>query len=1143
MADTQSVSKAQADLDKATAAEKESNAALEAANTNYNSIQAKKVAAEETWRAAGAVQSGPDYTAYKDAQGKASDAKGALREAQSVYEADALGKAQATDSVTAAQKAADTASSQTAADKVADKETNPPPTTQNTGTDAGASATSVPVTTEEKKQIAQAPTENKNAIIPVPAAPPPAAPPATNEDSKKFTPKAPDPKQVGGPTSVVNKTNPNPLGDYASYTYNISLHVLTKNDYHILIDNPASSAWRPSRNLISEANRYTDVRDTNFKDGFYFEHLKINTVIGLNHQERGTNAVDISFTVIEPYGMTLLDRIVDISTEELGIENYLETPYLLEINFFGYDDTGKQNKLSNHTKWFPIKLVDFKIKANVKGAEYAIQAVPFNHQAQFESLQAIKTKFEVTAGTVKEYFENTTLDSATQSKINDSVRATRPVEKADPDTTPRPTANKQADSDRNGANDIEYGPDGTPIGTRAPADASSADSATAKKDIPSVKTKSFTAAYNAWNEAEVKNGNANFADRIRFKIHPNIADSKIVDSNKNDVKSAPATTAKDTSKSNSNSAATPGDSVDLSSTVHSLNQGTTVKSVINMVIAQSEYILKQVKDAATQGGSKTTNDSEDNKTEKISPFSLFKIIPKIELGDYDAELGRWGKIITYYIKKYKAYNNRDSRVTKSLPPKAIKDYQYIYTGHNTDVISFDIEFNALYFTAVNVDKGKTSSTNIAKKTDEDNLKDGKTSTYNKGQIQPERRENVAGTQQTSSGGALKRSETVNSASVMESFYTSAGGDMITVRLQILGDPEFIKQDDLLMAPDDAAWTTNDEEEPQYVTGSTSLNMDSGEIFCNLIFKTPRDFDDKTGRYLQTSGKYSVSKFSGYYRVLTVTSEFNAGKFLQTLDLVRYPNQPVPVDPESNTKNVDTTRKQDEGKTQEKSSNSQVSKNSVAQGAAPADVVTPKSADQSDAESARLVRQNSTPPVVIPAEPPPAVEDKKLAAVAEKGETKDIADANSASGNIVAVQTVDTKAADADAEKTKAATEITALKSENEALLSQSQDLANKNKSLQSQKDALESNLASKDPAYDTLSYSQIQAKYPEVSALQSQQTQNRAQIESNTATMTTNANKALNLARSTGMGASIEYSQGRSEGGVLGQNIPTINLN
>ena len=454
----------------------------------------------------------------------------------------------------------------------------------------------------------------------------------------------------------------------------------------------------------------------------------------------------------------------------------------------------------------------------------------------------------------------------------------------------------------------------------------------------------------------------------------------------------------------------------------------------------------------------------------------------------------------------------------------------------------NIDFNALYFTAINVDKGKTSATNIAKTTDENKIKDGRTSTNNNGSIQPERREIVSGTQQTSTGGALKRSETVNSASVMQGFYTSAAGDMINVKLQIIGDPEFIKQDDLLIAPDASKWNTNDEEEPQYIPGSTSLNMDSGEIFCNLIFKTPRDFNDKTGLYLDTSGKYSVSKFSGYYKVIKVDSEFRGGKFTQTLELIRYPNQTVAVDPDSKAKNTETIRKQDEDKQQQKSSNSQVPKSAIAQAPAPKEIPAPPAPDQSDAETARLNRQNSAPPAVIAADPPPVVEDKKLAQVAEKGETKTIADATSADGNTVAVQTVDTKAADTAAEKTKATSEITALQSENATLLSQSQELATKNKALQSQKDALESDLAAKDPTYDTLSHSQIQAKYPEVAALQSQQTQNRAQIERNTATMTANANKALDLARSTGAAASIEYSQGRGDGGVLGQNIPTINL-
>ena len=71
----------------------------------------------------------------------------------------------------------------------------------------------------------------------------------------------------------------------------------------------------------------------------------------------------------------------------------------------------------------------------------------------------------------------------------------------------------------------------------------------------------------------------------------------------------------------------------------------------------------------------------------------------------------------------------------------------------------------------------------------------------------------------------------------------------------------------------------------------TLNMDRGEIFCIVNFKTPVDMDDKTG-LIRNDSKYSSSKFSGYYRILSVDNEFSRGQFVQTLDCIRVFDPPA-----------------------------------------------------------------------------------------------------------------------------------------------------------------------------------------------------------------------------------------------------------
>ena len=818
---------------------------------------------------------------------------------------------------------------------------------------------------------------------------------ATENDDATAT-KAEEPVQVGGNNATPIITNNNILSNFASYTYNLNWHVLTKEDYHNMID---GNEWRPSRNLVSGANRYNEkytgqtagygtYRDPAFMDDFYFSDFKVSTVIGLNSNARGTNAIDISFSIIEPYGMTLMDRILDINVNELGAKNYLDNPYLIELNFFGIDDDGTPTLIAGHTKWFPIKLTGMKIKASVHGSEYAITAVPFNHQALFESLQDIKTRMEVTASTVGEYFDASTTDPNV-IKQTDSIREKNAQREAQDkkDAENNAALRKAAQDDPRLSEAAVYEPVRTTTKAEVP---------------PTITTKSFAAAYNAWNLSEQKNGNVGYADQIYFNIDPEIRDSKIVDPKKTSIRDVPATTGKEQSRALIHRSSAPGTtkmagrgsqapkppeakSADFTASIHSLDAGTKVQDIINLVMPNSEFFKKQITDPATE--SKNKKDTQCDFKDESKPFFMYKVVPEIRLGDYDRERNVWGKTITFHIRKYAVYNNRDHRVPKSLPPKAVKHYNYFYTGHNTDVINFDIEFNALYYTAVNVDKGKVGNTSGASAQDDTKKNKDAPDTQCANVIDPHMTKPVSQTQQTSAGGVLDNSDTVNAASVMQSFYTSAAGDMISIKLQILGDPEFIKQDDIFVSPSVTGFSGMN----QHVEGTQSLAMDNGEIYCYLAFKTPVDFDDTTG-LMRHDGKYAVSSFSGYYRVLTVESEFRGGKFTQTLDLVRYPNQPPALS------NVTTGKGKDDRDKPAAVTDSTVSKDNV--DSAPDEyTMTPDQPAPTEEEQAENRR--------VPAEQDGTVEepvvDTEYSGVAEQGETRTMDEATSADGNTVPVQ--------------------------------------------------------------------------------------------------------------------------------------------
>ena len=136
----------------------------------------------------------------------------------------------------------------------------------------------------------------------------------------------------------------------------------------------------------------------------------MTTVMGLNARTKGTNAITIDFTIIEPYGISFLDRLIktcDSWTEDGPIDNYITVPYMLQIDFFGYDDKNHNPQwISFASRHVPILLLNMTIDFGAKGTSYKFTAVPYNHSA-FSELHLnlpTNTNIKSESGTVSSFF-------------------------------------------------------------------------------------------------------------------------------------------------------------------------------------------------------------------------------------------------------------------------------------------------------------------------------------------------------------------------------------------------------------------------------------------------------------------------------------------------------------------------------------------------------------------------------------------------------------------------------------------------------------------------------------------------------------------------------------------------------------------
>jgi hypothetical protein len=679
---------------------------------------------------------------------------------------------------------------------------------------------------------------------------------------------------------------PNPLHDYDSYTYCLSLHLLNIYEYNALINNPTQSYY-PQHVLVSSAGRYNTafVRDPAFREDFYFDNLKMNTIVNVTNRSRSSNIVECNFTLIEPLGFTFINRLIDAAQRvNPGQGNYLLMPYVLQIDFFGYKDgelvlnqqpvLGGQvapGPLSDLTKIIPINLTELKSKVTSKGTEYQISAVAYNHQAFNQVYVTSPAVFKVSAKTVQDVFG--TGNAAKSTNVGT-------------------TLNQRADLIAERQNLLSIISDGN-----AGRGGFGLDTAQSRLDaintqiasLSTVQASGFTDAMNRfWQTLRDSNATAGISE-MYVQFHPDIANGQLYSSD------APINIAQATSGSNAknNTQAAAGqnkEQIDFSSGTVSIPAGMNIDKLIDWAVRNSSYIRLQLNDPADSKAANALGLLKDNSANVTGPLKWYKIVPKIEIKEFDSKTNRYSLKITYYVNPW-TLSAKHPYAPYGKVPGFVKEYQWLFSGKNKDVLDMQIDFDMLYYTQLQAARSKSALTNTApEKADPDLITegDGNSNTTATGEntagglrfkkVSPVPLHHVSSTYMQGVTGANPASS-ATAGDLQKSFTINAKGDMIMLKVRIIGDPHFIKQDDIFYR-----WEPNATSAP--LTKNGSLWMDNGELYINVIFKTPGDYDETTGLAIPGNSPYSYSEFSGIYKLITVENEFVRGKFEQVLELAQ-----------------------------------------------------------------------------------------------------------------------------------------------------------------------------------------------------------------------------------------------------------------
>jgi hypothetical protein len=646
---------------------------------------------------------------------------------------------------------------------------------------------------------------------------------ARNESSNGLSPQV---------QTISIDPQPNQLSDYASHTYNIALYMLQPKNYVKLLKNPTSVGQIPKQLIMRSGGVGLDGGD-NFDVDFFIDNLQMNNLgISPNTRTTNTNAVDISFDITEPMGVTLIERLKTEACNSLEEkENYIRTPYLLELTFKGYDDSGKEIVGAIKPKYIPIRITELTFRLESSGTVYKIRAIPF-HQDVFSSMTStIPINIRVSAGTVNDIFGGT----AQQFKYE------------------KETVLKGVEDELGRVHEelVATGAIKTRLGETA------ATLTDAINRFFEAQTKPTTD-----KDGEVVDASAEIADVWSFDIAPEIKNANLVGS-KFDALNTPQKTNKVYQQA---SAGLKGQvNLDAKTNLFKINAGTNIVSLMNYVVVASEYIDKNIVTSINKIG--TEEAPQDNVCVK-----WFKIVPQIvDYIGWDSKQGRYKFHIKWTLAVHGMYYSDFPWAPKTKPKGTgvHKIYDYIFSGNNTEITDLILQFDAAYHQAHTIGTG---------------IPEGDKDKCNLAPMSKP-------VPQSKQGQGIINDETITkkrSKDLMSNIMYD-GVDLIQIDLAILGDPAFLPIGDAFFQPQG----NRDAVYDKAFLPDDTINYDLTPPYIQLNLKTPSDYDELTGLVdLSGQGKYTSSEFSGVYRVVSTESSFTGGMFTQRVNAIREKMQPI-----------------------------------------------------------------------------------------------------------------------------------------------------------------------------------------------------------------------------------------------------------
>ena len=760
-------------------------------------------------------------------------------------------------------------------------------------------------------------------------------------------------------TSIKVTAQPNILDDFYSYTYAASVYLIKPEQYTRLIT--TTSTKLDGYNLLFQSGgaainvggvrspqsagdtaggapaNPSDVPDGGrspfFPNDFYIDSITIeNQILG-----KGTGAAhmatSIKFTVIEPQGITLLDRLYEaVANNEPksnadGKVNYTSALFLMVIRFYGYDqdgniqlpikgglqsDSNTSDPKAAVEKFIPFQLTKVNWSIGSKTVSYDFEAAPVGQiQGGFTSRGTIPYDVQLS-------------DMTVGGLLGADVKYA-------PDAPPADTPGKSTTTDAKGRKNASTDPRVVGNSAATPQAPAKASAAPPKK----VVTQGLMGAMNQFQQDLVTRGIYTIADEYSIEFvgveglasATDISGAKLQTANtKRDLKQTPGAKPA-TSPGGTNNLNPDKTQVDNVSRSFSITAGQQILQAIELAIRNSEYISKQSLVTMNPDGTQEVNNT------KTDPVKWFNITMSAERqpGGIDRKRNDYAYKIKYTVMPY-ALKNLDSQYFPYSKFSGVhKSYPFWFTGKNTAVRDYQETLNTMFTATIS---GNAPDNSI-------NAKANSTATSSMYDIV---RYNYSPRSNQSSQGADGKTFEPN-ANAAEIIYNAS--DLAEAKVKIVGDPAWIQQGSLFKPITEGTISANTARTGFEPDGT--ISFDTGDVLFEMLWQRPEDYDLGTGladpyaRTAANDGGKRQPLQSRVYQAVKVVSEFKNGAFEQTLQgsIFRFP-----IPGKSNTANPAAASGSSEG-------------GSTAAGEGG------RNTNQSSAETARLLRQSANPNPRLP----------------------------------------------------------------------------------------------------------------------------------------------------------------------------------